>query len=65
MSKYKPENQVSDRSEVREDTVNYGDTPRTRGRPRTLDYSVFDPLDVEPMALVQAVLRPPKGKRDE
>ena len=37
---------------------------RPRGRPRTLDYSVFDPLDVDPMALVQAVLRPPKRDKD-
>ncbi len=63
MSKHKPSNRVSDRSGVREDAFTYGDTPRKRGRPRTLDYSVFGTLDTEPMALVQAVLRPPKGKR--
>ena len=60
---YKPTDNVSNRSEIREDEASYGKRPR--GRPRTLDYSVFDPLDVDPMALVQAVLRPPKEKRDE
>ena len=62
MSEHKPTNNVSDRSTMREDGASYGDSPRKRGRPRTLDYSVFDPLDVDPMALVQAVLRPSKGK---
>ena len=60
MSKHKPTGKVSDRSEVRESEASYDNSPRGRGRPRTLDYSVFDPLDVEPMALVRAVLRPPK-----
>ena len=63
MSKDKPPDRVSSRSEIREDGTSYGAGKRPRGRPRTLDYSVFDPLDVDPMALVQAVLRPPKGKR--
>ena len=58
-------NNVSDRSTIREDDAGYDANPRKRGRPRTLDYSVFDPLDVEPMALVQAVLRPPKDKGEE
>ena len=60
MSKNKPASKVSDRSTIREDGTSYDASPRKRGRPRTLDYSVFDPLDVDPMALVQAVLRPPK-----
>ena len=63
MSKDKPPDRVSSRSEIREDGAGYGKRPR--GRPRTLDYSVFDPLDVDPMALVQAVLRPPKGKSEK
>ena len=61
MSEHKHTDKVSDRSEVRESSA----SPRPRGRPRTLDYSVFEPLDVDPMALVQAVLRPPKSKRSE
>ena len=58
MSKDKPASKISDRSNE------YEASPRPRGRPRTLDYSVFEPLDVDPMELVQAVLRPPKGKRE-
>ena len=66
MSERKPTtSKVSDRSTIREDGTGYSAGPRKRGRPRTLDYSVFDPLDVGPMALVRAVLRPPKGKNDE
>ena len=45
---------MSDRSEVREPEGTYDASPRPRGRPRTLDYSVFESLNVDPMALVQA-----------
>lgn len=63
MSKDKPADRVSSRSEIREDGVSYGKRPR--GRPRTLDYSVFEPLNVDPNALLQAVLRPPKPNSDQ
>ena len=59
-----PPDRVSSRSEIREDEAGYAGK-RPRGRPRTLDYSVFEPLNVDPNALLQAVLRPPKAERDE
>ena len=65
MSEHKHTDKVSDRSELREPEASYDASPRPRGRPRTLDYSVFAPLDVDPVALVRAVLRPPKPKRSE
>ena len=61
MADSKLASKASGPSEVREDVASYD----AGKRPRTLDYSVFAPLDVEPMALVRAVLRPPKVKRDE
>ena len=65
MSYDRPANKVRARSKTESPSASYDAGKRPRGWPHTLDYSVFDPLDVEPMALVRAVLRPPKGKRAE
>ena len=66
MSEQEPTtSKASGQSTIREDGASYNASPRKRGRPRTLDNSVFDPLDVEPMALVRAVLRPPSDRRSE
>ena len=61
MSENEPDNKASGRSEVREDGINYDASPGSAvGRARwTTRCSTRWTL--EPMALVQAVLRPPKG----